>query len=139
MSLTAVRSHFREKLNSLKLREWTDGFDVENIPSTLFDRAYHIGAPSGNNVLLNQGALTITGTFEVKLFLKGFRNNALAIDQAIEAAENAIKECSLAATNAKGNLKKITPGQLTIEPYAATNDNAVIVNITFEAMVVLQI
>jgi hypothetical protein len=55
MSLTSVRPYFRTHCNALGFTEWMDGFNIENIPSTLIDMAYHIGPPQTTGISNNQG------------------------------------------------------------------------------------
>ena len=133
MSLSAVRPLMRTQMDSLGYREWSDGFNFENIPSTIFDESYHlaVGVVSGSPADLS------THTFDypvtLRVFLKGFRDPAEAIDDALLRSDEILGSFlaeNIRATNTNG-IVNIAPGSVQVTPYDQTNDNAVILEMVF--------
>ena len=137
MSLTNVRSYFRTRLDSLGYNEWTDGFEFEEIPETVLDRTYHltVGTLSLNNA--NHTVNDINYPMTVRLYLKGFRDPATAIDESISEGETII--CDLTkVTNANAvGVKDVQFVSLEPTPKDETNDNIVLLVMSFNARVVL--
>ena len=74
MSLSGARSYLRSRANSIGLKEWSGGFNFENIPSTLINRSYHIQSGTGSGVKLNQNDQEITFSQTVRIFIKGYKD-----------------------------------------------------------------
>jgi hypothetical protein len=133
MSFTAVRSYFRTRLDGLgeDLSEWRDGFNFENIPDTVLDRAYHIesGPYTGNQQ--NQSIIDASAAVTVRVFLKGYLDPAEAIDNGIDLGQTII--CDIVnPINANGSLvKNVDFSSMAIEPYDQSNDNDAILIIEF--------
>ena len=137
MAFTNIRAYFRQRMNALGHKEWTDGFNIENVPDTIFDRAYHIesGLFSGNDQ--NQTVLDASSSHTIRLFLKGFRDPANAIDQGIQYAQSAVCDI-ISPVNANGlNLKDVNLESFQVLPYHESNDNSVIVEMNFTVRIFL--
>lgn len=136
--ITAIRPYFRARLNALGFREWKDGFNFENIPSTILDKSFHIEVPSGAR--LNAFDMTsndITQDVVVRVFFKGFRNPADAIDTAMLRYEQ-ILESVLASENRIGvDIKNVYFSSMQILPLSDSNDNAVILEISFSCLIII--
>lgn len=139
MALTDVRAYFRTRMNALSYKEWDDGFNVQNIPSTILNGSYHIETGS----ISGRPSPHIGHEFEypvtVRLFLKGYRTPASAIDNSITAGQNILSGV-LATANRLGNgstIMDIVP--VSIEPIRldGTNDNSVILELQFVARVMM--
>lgn len=135
MSLSLVRPYFRTRMTSLAFVEHEDGFNSANIPSTLLDRSFHISSPSISPVDQNQELIVLEVETVIRFFLKGYRSPADAIDNAM-IEEQAILKSVLAAANRTTTLiKNVVFGGSTKEQMADTNDNSVLVTMTFNASV----
>lgn len=137
MSLALVRPYFRTRLDGLGYKEWTDGFDYQNVPETILDRSYHltVGAMS-----LNTSSHTVNDInypILLRVYLKGFRDPASAIDDAVEQGEAII--CDVTdANNAHGQgIKDVQFVSFEPVPKDVTNDNIVLLELSFVARVIL--
>lgn len=133
--LTSVRPFFRTRLNGLGFSEWKDGFQSDNIPRSLLDGAYHIESGLVTPTAPNQQLSVFDSEVVVRVFFKGFRSPADAIDKALEKAEVILSD--ILQPDVKHSLtciKDIRSEQITVEPLAATNDNSVILTMNFTAV-----
>lgn len=141
MSLSQTRTYFRQRANSLGLKEWKDGFNFDNIPSSILDKSYHIESGPMVGVKLNMNDQEINAQVNVRLFQKGFRDPASAIDSIEQLSETFIKECVVPKNRLAGRdgLINVVFENLSIEQISASNDNAVISNIQFRVLVILDL
>lgn len=138
MSLTDVRSYFRTRMTGLGHKEWTDAFNFENIPESIQDRSFHMetGLISGNSQ--NQTVLDTSFSMTLRLFLKGYRTPADAIDSGVSFGQSAICDI-INPNNANGvNIKDIQFISMQVLPRDGSNDNTVIVQMEFSARIFLE-
>jgi hypothetical protein len=135
MSLELLRPFFREHLNSLKLKEWKDAFNYSNIPSTVLNKSYHIETPTGGRRgIYTNLSQPIEHDVVIRVFFKGYRYPAEAVDQAM-TMYNLILRTVLASENRLGaGIKNIYLNDVSIDPYDASNDNLVLLEITFTCL-----
>ena len=138
MSATALKPYFQEHLNALKLREWKDGFNWENNPSTILDKSYHLEFPRGyRDGAYDMATSDIRMEVTVRVFLKGFRNPADAIQSAL-AYWDAITARLLATENRTGTvIKNVYYDSHQILPLSSSNDNVVVLEITFSCFIII--
>lgn len=139
MSMTAVRGYFRSMANSLSLKEWKDGFNIENIPSTVMNKSYHISQGIATGVKLNQNDQEISFPITIEIFNKGYKDVSSAIDSSIDLAEDLITTCVAPAnrlTQTTG-IKNIFFEDASFEPLDVSNDNSVIAKVTFRVVSIL--
>jgi len=135
-SFSAIRPLFRTAMNSLiKFKEWKDAFNVQNIPSTIINDAYHIDTSSGGRKgAYDQNSQEIEHDVIIRVFKKGYRNTAEAIDAAM-TDYGLILHTVLAPTNRLGSrIKNIYLNDVSIQPYDPSNDNIVLLEITFTCL-----
>lgn len=126
-------------MNALNHKEHKDGFNFDNIPETIFNRAYHIesGPMPGNDQ--NQTALDANADVTIRLFLKGFRDPAAAIDSGISFGQAALCDI-IDPKNANGvtvGIKNVDFNNMLVTPAAVSNDNSVVVEMDFTVRVFL--
>lgn len=141
MSMTAARAYFRARAVGLSLKEWTDGFAYDNIPATIIDRMFHIECGTATSMKRNQQAQEIFMPVTVRVFLKGFKDPASAIDSVITLSENLIKSCCKVAnslTQTTG-IKNVEFESFRPARYGASNDNLVIGEVEFRVYLVLNL
>lgn len=136
----SVRSYFRTRMNALGYTEWTDGFNFENIPNTLMSkkgRMYHISSPtSGRSDAYDMTSQDIDQDVVVRVFFKGYKDAASAIDAAM-AAKDTILGDVLDAVNRTSVLTNVFYNNDQIIELNDTNDNAAILELNFIARIVL--
>lgn len=136
--ITQVRPYFRSVCTGLGLREWRDGFNFENIPRTLLDRSFHIETNSGSRRgAYSQQSQEIEQDCSVRVFLKGFRNPADAIDRAMALYEE-ILESALSEDRLGCDIKNVFLNTMQILPLDPTNDNSVILEVTFTCLIIIK-
>ena len=119
-------------MDALGFREWKDGFNFENIPETILDKAYHIETPSGSRRdVYDMQTQDVEMDVTVRLIRKGYRDPASGIDTTLVNLD-AILARTLASSRRIGtNIKNIAYSSHTVQPLADSNDNAVLLEINF--------
>lgn len=140
MSFSAVRPYFRSIGVAEDFTEWPDGFNFENIPETLLDRAFHIGpievVPDSLNQLDQEMVVEIT----IRLFHKGFRDPASALDTSAVDSEDFIKAAMANQTRLDaGSICNVRVASMEQVEIALSNDNAVRTDISFNCDVILEL
>lgn len=134
MTLGGLRDFFRTRLDGLGYSEWTDGFNVENIPSTLLDKSYHLAVGSIKGFVANQLHHQFEYPLTVSVAFKGFLNPSEAIDLSLDAAQEILEDILDPAQRLQTDgLKDIRPLGIDVRPLAESNDNTVVVEIKFTA------
>src|SRR5574343_1265873 len=133
MSLTLVKPYFIARCEAKGLTEHHDGFNEENIAASNLDRAFHILLGTFSGRKLNQTDQEIDCPVTVSFFIKGFRDPASAIDEAVQLEEDLLKEI-LKNSNRLGQcLKNVVFNSSSREALSGDNDNAVKVIMNFTA------
>lgn len=136
MSLSAIRPFLRTRMNALGFTEWTDGFNFDNIPETILDKAYHISSPSADGRAVTMHDLQVDFGHEIEVFRKGFNDPAEAIDMIIEDMEDIICDLLDPEQRFDGHLNIEIKG-FTLEPLNDENDNSVKATLSISVRVTL--
>jgi hypothetical protein len=137
MTLGGVRDFFRTRLDSLGYHEWEDGFNIENIPATIMDKSYHLAVGQIRSGPANQMHHVFDYPITVSLFFKGFRTPSSAIDSSLDSAQDVLNDILNPAQRLQTNgLKDIRPSSILVRPLAGSNDNTVVVEISFSAVMI---
>lgn len=141
MSVVACRDYLRSRARAVGLKEWSDGFNFSNIPSTIVSGAFHIEPGIGSAVKLNQEDQEISVSHTVRVFVKGYREVSAAIDSATKMTEDLIKEAVTAKNRLTqpNGIKNVTLEGFSFDASDQTNDNLVVASITFRIFVVLAV
>jgi hypothetical protein len=135
MSLMDAKQYFRDCLTGLGYKEHLDAFNFENIPGTLFDKAFHVELINAAGFPHDNQCIKIEPSFLCRIFLKGFRNPAAKLDEALVRAQAIIEE-ALRASKRLGEptVHNVHFNTLDIRPLE-TNDNAIIIELGFRCQV----
>jgi len=125
MSFALVRPYFRARCKVVGLTEHVDAFNNDNIPSTIIDKAFHLGAPGGSSRKLNQNDHEFDIDFEFSVYFKGYRNPSEGLDRAIETIETLVKEIEKPSNRLGTCLKNVVTQSINFESLADSNDNAI--------------
>ena len=132
--LSLVRVYFRTRMESLGYVEWRDGFNFENIPSTLLDRSFHIESgdvvPTASSHQVHEFSSPVT----IRVYLKGFLDPVEAIDNAFDSADDIMMEILLPSNRIGLNVKDIVPTNISVKPLSDQNDNSVLLELSFEGV-----
>jgi hypothetical protein len=140
MSFVDVREYFSEIAGTLGFSKHYDGFATDNIPSTRFDKSYHVTAFAFDGSAQNQTVVDVSAPVTIRLYFKGFRDVDAGISLATQSGLTYLRSC-LASENrlSQTNVKNVVFDGMTVEPYAATNDNYIVCVLNFRAYLYLQI
>lgn len=141
MSLSNVRGYFRTHFDALSFTEWTDGFNAENIPGDIIDKAYHILSPTIVQTNHNQIHLELVESIETTFILKGFRTPAETIDDAHTEIQSLLNRILGHAnrTSSVSGIKNVVLDNIDIEPFSDDNDNMVKVTMRFSVLVMIRV
>lgn len=135
MNISDLRTYFINRIQAedSDFREHTDGFNRDNIPSTLLNKTFHIefGNFSGEG-LVDQVTKDVQEV-NVFLYFKGFRDPKATIDTGMDTGNNirlgAIKFENIAASLIP-EMKKVILNSMSPSPID-TNDNSIIITLSF--------
>ena len=140
MSFTEVRTYFRANLEALGFKEWTDAFNVDNIPSTLLDKSFHLSAPSGaRRGSYDQAKQDAETTVVIRIARKGYKTPAKAIDQCLADVDAIIARVLEITRRTSTGIKNIYYGGHSINALDATNDNVAVLEISFTCFIILKV
>ncbi len=141
MSLYNCRQYLRNAANTIGLKEWADGVNVDNIPSTLINKSYSLGQPSGDSRKLSQTDLECNFDSTIKIFFKGYRDTNTTIDNAVAVVDDLIKEClSTKKRVAHGfGIKNVFLQGFSLDTIGGSNDNIIVASVTFRILVILEL
>lgn len=137
MTLGGLRAFFRTRLDGLGYREWTDGFNFENVPATVIDKSYHLEVGNIKSGPANQMHHIFDYGLTVSVVFKGFRDPSSAIDFALDAGQDILDDILSPAQRLQTDgLKDIRPVNIAVRPLADSNDNAVVLEMEFSALMI---
>lgn len=143
MSLTAVKPYLQARAKESGLHEWKDGFNTDNIPSSVLDKAYHISfdLDQVQHVSRNQYDQEFDWPVTTEIFTKGYKDPAAGIDSAVRIAEDFIKRCVAPATclTQTSGIKNVTFVSSTSEKLGDSNDNAIKTTIVLRFKVIVRL
>ncbi len=133
MSLSQVRTYFQTIIAAVDsdYREWVDAFNVENIPSSVFNKSRHYEIDQVSSGPLNDRAIVDDMSVNIRLFYSGFRDVATALATAIDGAHN-FRTSAVSPSNAMSgtNIKNVVCNSIRPEPLES-NDNKIKVTMNF--------
>lgn len=134
--ISDVKPYARARMQALGYTEWTDGFNFQNIPRTLLDKAFHVALGPISGVSNNQDHQIVNVGFTVRLFASQTRTPKDLIDASVIRADAAILEM-IKPTNrlVQASIKNVTFNSLDIEELDDSNDNGIIVRMELIASV----
>lgn len=133
MSLSQVRQYFRDRLNAVdsSFKEHEDGFNRENIPSTLLNKSFFIDLGDVSSQPLSDLHIQDLMATQVFLHFKGYNNIQSKIDEAYDLAHTFRIECIKPINAMTGtNIKNVVCDNINVD-HIETNDNTVIVTLDF--------
>lgn len=137
MSWTYIRPYFRTHLDALELREWKDGFNFENIPSDIFDGAYHIEFGDFSGESQDQVDLMTLVRVTCRIFKKGYADPQAGIDEMIALLQEFIETATLPENKLNETFKGLLFVSALVRAYDETNDNKIVGEVSFDVRAVL--
>lgn len=133
MALSGIKTYFRSVISGVDsgIKEWTDGFNIENIPASVYDKAFHLSYGPIQGDILGAEHQGIDVEFIVRLVFKGYRDVSSGIDRAVDLAESILKAAQDPATRLGNPIKNVKFLSMTIEESFRSNDNLILVTQTY--------
>jgi hypothetical protein len=138
MSFSGAKAYARGLMTDLGYTEWLDGFNFENIPRTLQNRAYHLELGQATIASTHQDNHAGTVPLTVRVLLGGFRNPKSKIEEAAALAETIVDEFVKPSnrltqtTSGNGKLVNVRFVDKSIVAHGPTNDNLMRAVIVFQ-------
>lgn len=142
MSLDSLRPYFQGAMVAVdsEFREWEDGFNVDNIPNTALDCAWHFSTLPASLVSFNQHCLQMDVPLTINAWVKGYRTPIEAVDMGLKKIESILKECLRHSRRlSQPTIKNVLPTGFNVEAISATNDNIARLVLNFTCRVVIDI
>lgn len=140
MSFITLRTYFEERMSAVDpdFREWEDAFNIENIPSTILDKSWHVRFGPFNYVGSAHTCLSFDCPVSLSVFVKGYRNPKEAVDTALNLADAIITECTSPVHRLnQAKIKNVLPRIVDVRELSTTNDNSAVLEIQFSCEVIL--
>ena len=136
MSLSSLRSYFKDRATTLNFKEHKD--QIANNPNGTIDKSYQLSYKQFSAVKQNHTDLEMGCVSEVTLFFKGAKDFTKTEDIALESSEDFIKECLKARNRLSVNsIKNLYLENMVIESFDDSNDNTIKAILTFRALIIL--
>lgn len=128
--INEIRDYIKARLNDVdsNLSEWTDVFNIENIPETIIDNSYHIKFGSIDIDRID-GVLSYETQIEINLFKKGYRNVQDAHDSILDKSVLVNLCLSDVAKFNSTFVRDYTPDGIDSD-FFTTNDNLIIIKLS---------
>ena len=140
MSFAALKPYFQDRMATVdpELKEWEDAFNIENIPSNILDKSWHIAVGSANYTGTAHTCVHFSCPITLSVFFKGYRVPKEAVDSALVMADAIVKECvkPLNRLN-QANIKNVLPSLVNVRELGQSNDNVAVLEISFSCEVVI--
>jgi hypothetical protein len=137
MAFKDVRQYFRTRLDAIGgYAEWTDGFDFNNIPSSIIDKSYHIEMPRISSGPANSVVHRYSCQVTLRVFFAASLDVSSVIDYALDSADEILSDC-LDINNRLGTtIKDVRPVEVATIPLSVSNNNGVGLEISFECLII---
>ena len=135
--ISAILAYARARMISLGFIEWEDAFNFDNIPNTLLDTSFHLSLGTLTRKNEHMDNVHIDAPFVVRLFSRSFVDTKQGRDAAISSADIVIDEFIKADNRLNSDdIKTIFFDSMNIGPLTKANDNSLIVQLDFTALVI---
>jgi hypothetical protein len=142
MNFSAIRDYVKGKILEIDptFREWQDGFNFENVPSAIFDKAYHITILAINS---ENGDAYINDSLSLRIQFSFKGNNA--VQDKIFSMLDIVNNMRLRIINLQdlntfnetygdNTLQRIIPLSLNVQPLNS-NDDRFIISLDFNIVI----
>jgi len=124
-------------MTALGYKEWSDGFNTDNIPSTLFNKAFALDFTGATGSPHDNISIKSEPSFMLRVFLKGYRDPKTKLDDALFQSDVIIRDLVSAPQRlADTTVWNVNYDSLDLRPLE-TNDNAIIIEIGLRCQVMM--
>jgi hypothetical protein len=139
MALSAIRTYFKDRIAAVDadFKEWTDAFNIENIPATFYDKSYHISYGQMFGDILGGKSQKATMPVILRAGFKGFRDVSASLDAALDLMQEIIEEIQDPVNRLGADIKNVKFITMNDDPGFTTNDNLILVTQNYEVTLFL--
>lgn len=141
MSFVDLKPYFDARMKAVHtdFRRWPDAFNIQNIPSGILDKSFHIEVGPFSYTGTAHTCLHFDCPVKLSVFLKGYRDpDKQAVDSALKFADAIVKEsCKGLNRLNQATIKNVLPTLIDVRALAQGNDNAAVLELTFSCEVVI--
>lgn len=137
MTLGGLHPFIKAAVESVGLKEWKDGFNVQNIPASILNGSFHVAVGQISAENANQLVHNFRAPVKVNLFFKGYRDPQSAKDAALDKGQEVLNALLKPTVRlASEGLKDIRPVSIQPLPIDGSNDNSLILELVFECFLI---
>ncbi len=133
MSLTAVRTLFRERLEGLGFTEHDQPFQPFQIGETIVDDSFHMETGTVISSAANQTVHSFEFPIIIRIYKKGYINVLQAYDEIHQTADEILADLLNQTVRIGDPVKDIVPQSINILPMDDSNDNILVLELSFTA------
>lgn len=138
MSVAAVKTYARTRMHALGYKEWTDGFNFQNIPATLLDTRFAVELGNPSTLKISNDNQELSVPFTVRAFVKPTKDPKALIDRGAAKIDTIVTDFVKPAHATTGEeVKNVEFLDGKVLPLADSNDNGIITEINFKALVIV--
>lgn len=127
----------RARMRVLGFTEWLGGFN-RDVPKTQLNTRFHLELGQPTNAGNDQDNFSIEVPFTVRTFVAPAKNTPPLIDQMIARGDTIIADfVKVLNRQTVAGIKNVQFNTMTVEPLDESNDNGVILQLNFSALVVV--
>lgn len=141
MSFASLRPYFIDRMRAVDpdLREWFDAFNIENIPSSILDKSWHLAFQPMTYSGTAHLCLEFNSPVRLSVCLKGYREPQEAVDRAHLFADAIIKECCKPINRlTQPHIKNVLPNLVDVRALTQDNDNVCVLELSFDCIVIIE-
>ena len=138
MALAGVLNALNSRMRTTGYTEWKDAFPIDNIPSTILDRSFHIEIGSITSSAAHQSSHVFRMPLTVRVLRRGFKDPGPQRESCMRDAD-AILSALLAPSfrlQIVDDVKDLVPLGIDLDPISSSNDNDFILSLRFEALII---
>lgn len=138
MALAGVLPAIANEIRGAGFVEWKDAFPIDNIPSTIIDRSFHVEMGTVSSTAANQRSHVFRMPITVQVLRRGFRD-AHAAREGCMIDSDLILAALLSESfrfSIVDDVKNLSPLSIDLSPISSSNDNDFILTLRFEALIV---
>jgi|694.fasta_scaffold19121_13 hypothetical protein len=138
MALANVYELIQTKVESLGFTPWEDAFQIDNIPSTIQDKSFHVEIGSIGGEPADHTTHRFTFPMLIRVIRRGFRYPSEAKSQAMVDADSIL--AGLLAPSFRllvgEDVKDLVPAGVELREFSGSNDNVLVLEIRIEALII---
>jgi hypothetical protein len=138
MALANVYELIQTKVESLGFTPWEDAFQIDNIPSTIQDKSFHVEIGSIGGEPADHTTHRFTFPMLIRVIRRGFRYPSEAKSQAMVDADSILAGLLEPAFRllVGEDVKDLVPAGVELREFSGSNDNVLVLEIRIEALII---